>query len=159
MAVRQLEYTPNPNKFDLRTHVWDNQGHLVRENLYRSFIVGGAHYFERPVNSGNLWLENNQPAGRVECKFNDKGHIISKAFDFTAPHKDFTAPLQGAAKVHYELEQERARSAQLEAELAQIRQEREAIQAVRDGVPAAAGPIVQAATVTPTLKPATKATK
>lgn len=123
-ATKRLEYVADPNKFDTRTHIWDAQGKLVAKNPYRLFIVQGNQYFERPVNSGNLWTEGNQPAGRVECKFNDKGHIVSKEFDFTAPHKKWVAPLTGDSKLHYELEQERARTAELEAELAAIRGER-----------------------------------
>lgn len=123
--AKRLEYQPDPGKFDLVTHQWDSQGQLVKVNTYRSFIRDGAQVFERPVNSGNLWFENNQPAGRVECKFNDKGHIISKVFNPEAEHIAYTAPLSGAEKVHYEKEQLRSRNAELEAELALIRAERE----------------------------------
>lgn len=126
MRAKQLEYVPDPNKFDLQTHAWDAQGHLVRENPYRSYIIEGRQYFERPVNSGNLWFENNQPAGRVDLTFNDKGHIIKKDFKFDEPHRDYVAPLNGAEKVHYELEQERSRVAALEAELASIKKEQTA---------------------------------
>lgn len=123
MQTKRLEYKADPNKFDLRTHIWDAQGTLVSKNPYRSFIIEGRQYFERPVNSGNLWYENNQPAGRVELEFNDKGHIAKKTFDFAADHKDYVAPLTGHEKIHYELEHERSRVAQLEAELAMIRKE------------------------------------
>lgn len=91
------------------------------------YVVDGAQYYERPVNSGNLWYPNNQPAGRVELEFNDQGHIVSKKFDHTAPHKDYVAPLHGAEKVHFELEQARMKNAELAAELAQIRKEREPV--------------------------------
>lgn len=113
MQSRQIQYQPDPNKFDLRTHVWDARGHLVSKNLYRSFIVEGTQYFERPVNSGNLWFENNQPAGRVELEFNDKGHIVRKTFRFDEPHKAYKAPLTGAEKLHFELEQARAKNEEL----------------------------------------------
>lgn len=129
--AKRLTYTPDPNQFDLRTHIWDAQGALVGKNLYRKFIVGDRTYYERPVNSGNLWFENNEPAGRVECEFNDKGHIVRKEFlvgEKAAPHKVFTAPLTGDAKAHFELEQIRAKNAALEAELSQIKKEREAIE-------------------------------
>jgi hypothetical protein len=71
-----------------------------------------------------LWFENNQPAGRVELIFGNDGKIANKTFNLNATHKDFTAPLTGNEKLHYELEQSRERSAQLEAELAQIKKER-----------------------------------
>lgn len=136
-TTRQLKYEPDPNKFDLRTHVWDAQGNLVSENLYRSFIIEGRQYFERPVNSGNLWFENNQPAGRVDLEFNEKGHIKNKTFHFDAPHKAYTAPLTGAEKLHFELEQQREENAALKAELEQIKAEKEkkALHSVHEGFP------------------------
>ena len=121
---KQLKYESDPNKFDLRTHVWDSQGNLTKKNLYRNYIMDGRSYFERPVNSGNLWFENNQPAGRVELTFNEAGHIIAKKFDFNAEHKEYKAPMTGAEKIHYELEQERAKTAQLKAELDAINKEK-----------------------------------
>jgi hypothetical protein len=119
--TKTLEYVSDPNKFDLQVHRWDNQGHLISKNPYRNFIIEGRSYYERPVNSGNLWFENNQPAGRVECTFNEKGHIATKKFDFDAPHKEWTAPLTGDAKIHFELEQAREQNAALAAELAAIK--------------------------------------
>lgn len=137
-AKRIVEYKPDPNKFDLVTHRWDGQGRLVGKNPYRTYIIEGRSYFERPVNSGNLWFENNQPAGRVELTFNDKGHIASKKFEFDAAHKEYTAPLTGAERVHYELEQERSKTAALEAELAAIKAEREPKKVINHAPQAAA---------------------
>lgn len=121
--TRRLKYVPDPNKFDLRTHVWDSQGHLVEKNLYRNYIIDGRQYFERPRNSGNLWFENNKPAGRVELVFGENGKISSKKFEFDAPHKEFSAPLEGDEKLHFELEQSKMRNAQLELEIAAIKKE------------------------------------
>ena len=136
---RVLEYTPDPNKFDLSTHRWDSQGNLTKKNPYRMFMVGDRTVFERPVNSGNLWGENNQPAGRVEIEFSkDKpGVIAKKSFDFEAPHKEYKAPLSGSDKLHYELEQEKEKTAALERELAQIRASKgQPVSAVQEGFPA-----------------------
>lgn len=116
-----IEYVPDPNKFDLMTHQWNGQGQLIRKNTYRGLIVEGRQYFERPVNSGNLWFENNKPAGRVEYRRDEEGRIIGKDFSFDAKHIDYVAPLTGADAMHAELEQERAKSAALEKELAAIR--------------------------------------
>lgn len=127
-AKRTLEYVSDPNKFDLRTHVWDTQGTLVKKNLYRAHIVDGRMLFERPVNSGNLWGENNQPAGRVDLEFGPNGKIAKKTFDFNAEHKAYTAPLTGAEALHYQLEQEKEKSAALQRELDQIK-------AVQEGFP------------------------
>lgn len=136
--AKQLKYEPDPNKFDLRTHVWDSQGHLVSKNLYRSFIIEGRQYFERPVNSGNLWFENNQPAGRVELTFGENGKIAKKEFNFEAPHKEYKAPLTGTDALHFELEQQREQNAALKAELDAIRQENKIREAViGDGLPPA----------------------
>lgn len=132
-ATKRLEYVPDPQKFDLRTHVWDQQGTLVKKNPYRAHIVDARTVFERPVNSGNLWGENNQPAGRVECEFGENGAIAKKSFVWDAPHKEYTAPLTGAEALHYQLEQEKQRNAALEGELAQLRGQ--PVAAVRDGFP------------------------
>lgn len=146
----QLEYVPDPNKFDLVTHRWDSQGKLVQLNLYRKFLIGNRAVYERPVNSGNLWGENNQPAGRVECEFNDKGHIVKKTFDFEAAHKSYTAPLKGAEKVHFEAEQLRDKLAAAEAELAAIKAERDA-RAAKPVEPAKSSAKVEAKPAPPTL--------
>ena len=57
-----MDQEMDPNKFDLRTHLFDNQGRLVKKNHYVLRVINGVSYYERPVNSGNLWFENNQPA-------------------------------------------------------------------------------------------------
>ncbi len=123
-SAKQIKYVSDPNKFDLRTHVWDNQGHLVQKNLYRKFILSGSEYYERPVNSGNLWFENNQPAGRVICTFNEQGHIASKEFDFKAEHVEYIPAPTGAEKMAHELAAAHAKNAQLEAELKAINQDK-----------------------------------
>ena len=128
-ARKTLEYKPDPDKFDLITHRWDNQGRLIAKNPYRKFIMNGAEYYERPVNSGNLWLENNKPAGRVLLEFNEKGHIAKKTFDFEAAHVAYSEPPTGAEMVSQELEAERKRNAALEMELRAMRAEREAKEA------------------------------
>lgn len=139
---RTVEYTPDPNKFDLRTHAWNAQGHLVNTNHYRLFIIDGISYYERPVNSGNLWFENNQPAGRMKFTFGKNGAIASKELLPDAPHVEWTAPLEGDAALHYELEQLRAKNAAIERELAAVKAEREpekstvTAQAVVEGFPA-----------------------
>ena len=115
----------DPNKFDLRTHEWDARGKLINLNTYRSFIIDGRQYFERPVNSGNLWFENNKPAGRVELTFGEDGKIATKKFEFESKHKEWSAPLDGNAKLHYEVETLKGKNASLETELAAIRKERE----------------------------------
>lgn len=122
--AKQIKYVIDPHKFDLRTHVWDNQGHLVSVNHYRKFILSGSEYYERPVNSGNLWFENNEPAGRVICTFNDKGHIVTKEFDFKAEHIEYIPAPTGAEKLAYELAAAHAKNAQLEAELKAIGQDK-----------------------------------
>lgn len=124
MKANQLKYEPDPNKFDLVVQRWDNQGNLAGPpNHYRTHIQGDAKYYERPVGSGNLWHENNQPAGRVTYVDG------KKSFDTDAAHIDYVAPLSGHAKLHFEAEAARNRVAELEAELASIRKERAAVEA------------------------------
>lgn len=139
-AKKYLEYAPDPNKFDLVVHRWNAQGHTVgKPNHYRLHNQNNANYYERPVNSGNLWTEGNQPAGRVELTFGPTGKIARKVFNFEAAHIEYVAPLTGDDKMHFENEQLKVKNAAMEAELALIRKEREALQAVREGVPANSG--------------------
>lgn len=122
---RVLDYVPDPSKFDLVTDRWDSQGQRVLTNKYRKYIVEGREYYERPVNSGNLWFENNQPAGRVLLEFNDQGHIVSKSFDHEAKHVAYVAPPSGAQKLAAELETTQSALAAAKAELEAIKKERD----------------------------------
>jgi len=147
-ARKRIEYQADPNKFDLQVHAWDGQGQLVKANHYRQFIIGGITYYERPVNSGNLWFENNQPAGRMEYELGDSGKIGKKTLNKEAEHLVFTKPLSGAEKVHFELEKARERNAQLEAEIAAIKVESEARKVVQNVAPQVSTQATQSA---PTL--------
>ena len=122
--AKRLVYTPDPNKFDLRTHVWDAQGALVSKNLYTNHCIAGRNYFERPIQSGNLWFENNQPAGRVEYVAGPDGKM-EKKIDENAAHVVFVPKLEGDDALFYALEQEKNRTAALELELAAIKADRE----------------------------------
>lgn len=119
---------PDPTKFDLRTHIWDARGKLVKTNNYRKFIMGGEEYYERPVNSGNLWHGNNQPAGRMEFTFGPDGKISSKKLCLGEPHKEFTAPLSANERIEFEVQQLRADNERIAAELAAIKGERAAVE-------------------------------
>ncbi len=126
MSGKRIEYKPDPSKFDLMVHRWDSQGNLIRANHYRSFIVDHSRYYERPINSGNLWSEANQPCGRVEYILDDEtGKIADKVFNFKAEHKDYVAPATGAALVALERDQAKAALAAAQAELAAIKGERQ----------------------------------
>ena len=118
MAAKQREHAPDPEKFDLRTHYWNGQGQLEKKNLYTCYVIDGSSYYERPVGSGNIWLENNQPGGRVSM-VNGQPKI-----DPTAKHIDFSPKLEGNEAIAYELEMQRQKNVELEAELASIRAER-----------------------------------
>lgn len=118
MISKGKEYVPDPNKFDLITHHWSPTGQLIRKNLYTLYVVEGNKFFERPVKSGNLWYENNTPAGRIE--FDAKG--IRKITE-GASHVAFTPKLEGDDALFYELEQEKTKRAAAEAELAAIKKE------------------------------------
>lgn len=153
-ARKPLEHIPDPNKFDLTVDRWNSQGHRVGpRNPYRKYIIAGSEYYERPLNSGNLWLENNRPAGRVICEFNEKGHITKKEFDFGAAHTAYIPAPTGAEKLAGELAAERAKSAQLEAELRAITREREAKQ------PGTAAPLGEVRNYAPQVAMQPKLTK
>jgi hypothetical protein len=116
----QVQEVPE-NKFDLITHRWDKQGNPLAKNPYRLHIRQGNYYFERPVNSGNLWLENNQPAGRIEIRDGKKVFLVGEE---AVPHKAYIAPLEGAEALQSELAEAKAQNEALLAELEAIRSEK-----------------------------------
>lgn len=126
----------DPNKFDLRTHYWDATGKLTKKDLYTCYVRNGISCYERPLNSGNLWYDNNQPAGRIELGKDPAGKTI-KIFNHEAEHIAYVAP-SSASELEVALHAERAKAAELEAELASIRAER----AADVKTPASAGPTV-----------------
>lgn len=139
---RNFDPEPDPNKFDLRTHVWDGSGNLIRTNLYTKYVIDGNAFFERPVKSGNLWYENNQPAGRMEYEQNPKGELVRKLCEGKA-HIAYVPKLEGAEALYSELEEATARATAAELELAAIKMEREKrtdvkaeVEAVADQKPA-----------------------
>lgn len=125
MAAKSMVDQVMPeNQFDRRTHLWDSTGNLVKKNHYVEYVIQGERYLERPVNSGNLWTEGNQPAGRVEKTFGPTGVVSTKKFDFAAEHKVYTPELIGDDQILYQLEQEREARKAAEQELAAIKAER-----------------------------------
>lgn len=116
MPAQEQDKQPDPNTFDLTVHKWDSRGHLKAVNPYRLHFYQGAQYYERPVNSGNLWYENNQPAGRVKYNANRE-----KSFEFKAPHVTYVKPLAGAEKITFENLSLKEQNAQLMKELQQIK--------------------------------------
>lgn len=126
-SQRQEPQAP-ANLFDLKVQYFDGRGRLRRKNPYRLHVQNGIKYFERPVNSGNLFHENNEPAGRVEWIENAKKELV-KSFDFKAAHKAYTAPLEGAEKLHFDFIHEQEKNAALLAELEAIKAEKAALEA------------------------------
>lgn len=114
----------DPKTFSLKVHHRDRRGVLLNKQPYTMFVKGGVQYFERPVNSGNIFFENMDPAGRVERHVDKKGVITAK-FDFEAEHKEYIPPVTGAEKIAMELEQSKAKNEALERELLAIKKERD----------------------------------
>lgn len=126
--IYRLEDVPqDPNKFDTRTHFFDNNGLLYKTNHYVCHVMDKVSYYERPVNSGNLWGENNRPAGRLLRKFNPDTKKMEKSVDPTAEHIEMPTELSAAEQVQAELQLARETNEKLAAELAQIRKERAAV--------------------------------
>ena len=124
--IYRLEDMPSdPNKFDLRTHFFDSNGHLYKTNHYVCHTIDKVSYYERPVSSGNLWLENNRPGGRLVRTFNKETKRWDKTIDATAEHIEMAPELSDAQKIQLELQIERDKNAKLQAELAQIHKESE----------------------------------
>lgn len=115
-----------PAKFDLRTHYFDRRGRLISKDPYRLHINDGVKLFERPVGSGNLFYENNEPAGRVEIELSADGLKQTKKFNLSASHKAYVAPLTDDQKVIQENAALKAKNEALAAELAAIKAENDA---------------------------------
>lgn len=111
-------------KFDLKTHTFNARGVLTKINHYRLHVTNGVQLYERPVNSGNLWYENDEPAGRVT--YAGEGKIKRKVIDNEAEHIAYTAPLSPDEKVHFENENLKMENAKLLAEIEMIRKEQDA---------------------------------
>ncbi len=104
-------------KFSFETHKFDANGNLVSVDHYRLHNAGGTSYYERPKFSGNLWFENNEPAGRVEYKANEKGKLTKHLLiGEEYPHQEYVKPLSGAEAIAAELAQAKAELAQIKAE-------------------------------------------
>jgi len=117
------ERVTDPNRFDMITHETDARGRVRGTNLLRIHMKDGNSYYERPVGSGNLFYENNEPAGRVEAKKDARGRIVGKTFDFNAKHVVFKKPADAQTELEQKLMEEQAKSSALEKELAAIRAE------------------------------------
>ena len=86
--------------FDLMVHHRDPAtGRVTKSNPYRLHCQGNKQYFERPINSGNLYWQNNQPAGRRMLNPQTaKWNIIEGA-----AHIAWISPEQKAAEERQEL--------------------------------------------------------
>lgn len=122
--TERKEYV-DPNKFDLRTHETDARGRVKGTKLYRLHSKDGVQLFERPVDSGNLFYENNEEAGRVTVVKDKRGRIVGKKFDLDAKHVAFKTPMNEAEEMERKLDEANARAAAAEKELAAIRAEKE----------------------------------
>lgn len=111
---------PQPSsheQFDTRTHTTDSlSGKTKLANAYRLYVLQGkdsegrdsaVRYFERPVGSGNLWFENNKPAGRL---------LGPNQVNTEAPHIEWIAPPTGAELVARELADAKRELAAIKAE-------------------------------------------
>lgn len=94
--------------FDLKvTHRNPRTGAVTKVEPYRMRTGKGGKTFERPVNSGNLWWENGEPAGRWE----------DNKFVEGAEHVEFTMPLSKDEKIQAAFSEKDSKIAQLEQDL------------------------------------------
>jgi len=109
--------------FDLKvTHRNPSTGAVIGHDPYRMRVGKGGRTFERPVNSGNLWWEDGEPAGRWE----------ENKFVKDAPHVAYTMPLSKDQKVQAAFSEKDSKIAKLEQdlkdlELKAINQEQEVV--------------------------------
>lgn len=107
--------------FDLKTHIRDKKGKVVREDAYRLVIKNGVYEFERPKFSGN-WYAADGSLIRSEKKSKE----IQQAPQ--APEADKDALLKRIAELE----------AQNESLVAKDQEVEEAIDTALDEIPAAA---------------------
>lgn len=131
--AQDADYQPKPeiiehparvgNGFDLRTHIKDAKtGETIKIQPYRRFSVGLSTYFERPKFSGNLYYEDNKPAGRRISKGKDSVGNELWEIDLQAKHIDYVA-----ATTHLTRAEDIAKENEtLRAELAALQAEKEA---------------------------------
>lgn len=150
---QEKERVTDPNKFDLRTHDFNARGQKVGANAYRLWSKDGVGYFERPVNSGNLFYENNEHAGRLTVTRDSKGRITGKKFLPEEQHTQYAAPLEGTEKLEHDLLAAKRANEQLVAELAAIHAERKGTAAGQTSMPDMEAKPAQAH-VSPSLKDA-----
>lgn len=107
--------------FDLKTHIRDKKGKVVREDAYRLVIKNGVYEFERPKFSGN-WYAADGSLIRSEKKSKEIQQVPQ------APEVDKDALLKRIAELE----------AQNEALLSQEAEAEEAIDTALDEIPVAA---------------------
>lgn len=115
-------------KFNLQTHFFNSRGQLTKTNPYRLFVNAGVKLFERPKNSGNIFYENGEPAGRVEFVKDAKGRT-TREINHDAAHIEYRAPLVGAEKLYAEMDEMKKANASILAELQAIRAEKAKLEA------------------------------
>lgn len=111
----QVQEVPAAAAFNKRTHYHNARGKLTKTDHYRLHMQGHTQYFERPINSGNLWFENGEPAGRVEFTLDEKTKKSIKKIHPEAEHKFYSAPLEGAEKLSFENQELAESNAKLSA--------------------------------------------
>lgn len=122
----QLPPQQTEPKFDLATHKRDKYGKVVEINPYRLHIIEGQRAFERPINSGNLWYENNQPMGRLKTEFNEKTKKKVFSIELGAPHIEYVPPPTTDQVVAQEISATKQENESLKQELAALKAESEA---------------------------------
>ena len=119
---RQVEISAEdtkPKGFDLTvTHRDPQTGQIIKEDPYVLRVVGvegggKMSIFERPKGSGNCYDKQNNPIGRW----------VGDKLDKDAAHVAYVAPLTGDQRVRHEMNQDKAKIAELKSELDAIRAE------------------------------------
>lgn len=98
-------------RFDLKTVIRNPKtGAIIKRQPYRLHVKGGSKYFERPVNSGNLWFEDGRPAGQMV-----NGEIVKGE-----EHKEYIAPLSKDEKVLEQINAKDNRIKELEKQMQEL---------------------------------------
>ena len=108
-------------EFDLRVHHrHPKTGELEKADPYRLHVRGSEHFYERPVNSGNLWFKNGEPAGRVEMRENPVTGKMLPEIIKGQPHLAYSPPPTKDQVIARQIAQKDGEIAELRRKLASL---------------------------------------
>jgi len=104
--------------FDKRVQIRDpKSGRVIATNPYRKFVRKEGEFYERPVGSGNLFWDDNTPAGRAIFHTDAAGKVSIKEIQKGAEHVAPVSEKSKADKLVEDLVAKEKKIAELESKL------------------------------------------